>query len=112
MGFVAHHAIIVTSWEWKHLRRAQREAKRLGMSVTNKIQGPVNAYRSFLIGPDGSKEGWEDSDIGDKRREEWKAFVVREKLWVEWVEVNYGSDLEGGDTVTDGRFNYPEEDDE
>jgi hypothetical protein len=31
----------------------------------------MNSTRSFLVAPDGSKEGWEESDKGDQRREEF-----------------------------------------
>lgn len=33
------------------------------------VQSVVNGYLSFAFLPDGSKEGWEDSDLGDEFRQ-------------------------------------------
>jgi len=106
MGFVEHHAIVVTSWHEEHLKKAHSHAIFLDMCVSDIIDSKKNGYHSFLIGPDGSKSGWEDSDIGDKRREQWKQFVLAEKFYLEWVEANYGNDLDGGDCLSDTSYNY------
>ena len=47
---------------------------------------------SFFIPPDGSKEGWDDSEEGDKSRDRFVGWLrsVREKYGLSWVEVQYG----------------------
>ena len=51
----------------------------------------VNGERSFFIPPDGSKEGWSDSDKGDERRNEFVEWL-RSEGQVHWVEVCYAED--------------------
>jgi hypothetical protein len=86
MGEIKHHAIIVTatygeptlgsrtSGEERHWAEiAYRQAIDIfgSAQVTTPTPSLLNATRSFLVAPDGSKEGWEDSDEGDQRREEF-----------------------------------------
>ncbi len=93
MGYSRHHAIIVTGWsdEGKSIELAHAKAKEIfGDSVTEILPKATNSYRTFFIGPDGSKEWWPESDAGDKRREEFKAWVAENyKLWLEAAEVQY-----------------------
>lgn len=102
MGWMRHHAIVVTSWEDEWLEEAHREARAIfGAQVTNITLPAVNGYRSFLVPPDGSKEGWEESDAGDKRRERFVAWLSAAtyedgSTSLKWVEVQYGDD--GNDT--------------
>jgi len=69
----------------------------LGMIVTPVVETQMNGYHSFLIAPDGSKEGWEESNAGDARREGWKAWA-RSQVYddgstaLKWVEVQYADD--------------------
>jgi hypothetical protein len=62
MGYMRHHAIIVTSWKRELLEQAHARAVELGMSVSEVTGEVTNSYRSFLVAPDGSKEGWDTSD--------------------------------------------------
>lgn len=89
MGYIAHHAIVVTGDE-EEVKAAHAKATALGCLVTN-IAGPgVNAYYSFMIAPDGSKEGWTDSDEGDTRRAAWIASGIGNLC--EWAEIRFGAD--------------------
>ena len=103
MGHTAHHAIIVTSWNNNHLHLAFAKAKELGLSVSNLVTSPMNGYWSFLVAPDGSKEGWHDSDIGNSRRDMFINFL-RGPLYIEWLEVRYAGDSDVGATVTRHRY--------
>ena len=90
MGFIYHTATVVTSWEADHAFRAWQIAQDLELRPTG-VCGPyTNGYMSFLIPPDGSKEGWETSDEYDSRRDDWVRAVVAAGLYLEWVEVRYG----------------------
>lgn len=97
MGHMRHHAIVVTSYDSKLLSKAQDEALRLGMSVTPTITSSVNGYDSFMIGPDGSKEGWESSFIGDKQRYKFIGWLVAQDLsdgssCLAWCVMQYGDE--------------------
>lgn len=96
MGYMRHHAIVVTGYEPDNHDRvadAYGKAVSLGLNVSNVIESPVNGYRSFLVAPDGSKEGWDDSDAGDKRRDAFVDWLRSlEDGWLAWAEVRYGDD--------------------
>lgn len=101
MGYMCHHAIVLTSWSTNHLNEAHNKATDLGMSVTPITAEGTNGYRSFLVAPDGSKEGWDESDLGDTRRTELIEWLESQRTedsgtYVDWVEVQFGD--EDGDT--------------
>ena len=64
--------------------------------VSSVVASPINSYWSFLVAPDGSKEGWGDSDKGDEQRKEFIAWMrkgrAEDKLYLDWVCVQYGDD--------------------
>lgn len=67
-------------------------------SVTDPVASTVNAYWSILIGPDGSKDGWDADEWGDTKRSAFKAWLRSHgdaddgSSALEWVEIEYGSD--------------------
>lgn len=73
MGYIAHHTIIVTGYAgFGKLDEVHELAKEIFInspSVVSNILGPVtNGTCFFYITPDGSKEGWAESDEGDASR--------------------------------------------
>jgi hypothetical protein len=97
MGYMRHHAIVVTSYDEKLIELAHAAADELFPYVSPISPPSVNRYRSFFVPPDGSKEGWEASDHGDEAR----AFFIsalNSLRWddgstsIDWVEVQYGDD--------------------
>ncbi len=99
MGYMRHHAIIVTGAHEEWIRIARDVA--LGFfprEQVSSILGPMtNNYETFCISPDGSKEGWEESDIGDKRREKFIQWLEGQRYEdhsspLDWVCVQYGDD--------------------
>jgi len=95
MGYIRHDAIIVTTWDSKPLEAARKKAIDLGLSVSGPVTSKMNGYISCLIGPDGSKEGWEDSDLGDLARAEWKAWAQTcdaDEIYFDWVHLSYAGD--------------------
>jgi hypothetical protein len=97
MGYMRHHAIVVSSWKHDLLEEAHALAIELGMSVTNITAEVSNGYRSFLMAPDGSKEGWDESDRGDERRTkliEWMDAQRYEdsSTALDWVVVQFADD--------------------
>lgn len=104
MGIIAHHAIIVTAgfgdWAAKAHRMAENLFPEAQVSAISK--SPINGYESFCIFPDGSKEGWEESQTGDEQRDAFVAWLDRQRYTdgsspVRWVEVHYGEISYDGD---------------
>ncbi|AIK69270.1 hypothetical protein PBI_MINERVA_61 [Mycobacterium phage Minerva] len=97
MGYMRHHAIVVTSWDQKLLAEAHAKAVELGACVSPLVDGRINMYQSFLVAPDGSKEGWDTSDEGDAQREalvEWldAQCYDDDSTCLSWVEVQFGDE--------------------
>jgi hypothetical protein len=109
MGFIRHHALIVTSWNADAIVLAHTEALRICQNErtwdqlapvhTIPLSGitppGINGYRSFCLYPDGSKEGWPESDIGDRVRAKLIAFMLTQRHEdgsgpLDWVEVSFG----------------------
>lgn len=103
MGYMRHHAIVVTGSDYPAaeaaLTAAHDFAERNGGTVSPIVASPTNGYgyQSFAVFPDGSKEGWEDSDLGDARRAALVKFMDTFRYAdgsgpLRWVEVQYGDD--------------------
>lgn len=97
MGYIRHDAILVTTWNREATDAAANKAREMGLAILGPSDEAMNGYRTLLVCPDGSKEGWDLSDEFDARR---KAFVeylngVRYEdgeTCLEWVAVAYGGD--------------------
>lgn len=93
MGRHREHAVVVSS---KYGARAITDAHTRAVEifgsrmVTPMARGVVNDCYSFLVGPDGSKEGWEDSDQGDRDRAKFVEYLETTDL--DWVEIQFGDD--------------------
>jgi len=107
MGYMSHNAIIVTGYRKYGEKRgpvdeARDYATSLGCQVTECLESNTNGYVTFVVIPDGSKEGWDGSDAGDVRREAFLAEVKRragmtlvdeDDAWFfDWAEIQYGND--------------------
>ena len=99
MGYMRHHAILVTSGIERHIRRAFERAEMtfpLG-SVLGPVESSINNYWTFVVTPDGSKEGWSESETGDEARDAFIAWLRSEAYEdgsspFSWAEVQYGDD--------------------
>lgn len=108
MGYIVNHAIIVEGMGGKdefsvRLRNAHKKAKNIfkGIAeVTSITPQGVNGSSSFMIAPDGSKEGWDSSKKGDDAREKFKRYLKSTSL--DWVEVAFGGDYNRADIVDHG----------
>lgn len=97
MGYIQHHAIVVTTYDEVRADQARAAAAANRCPVTAAHKSGVNSYYTFLVLPDGSKEGWFESDFDDRNR---GAFVswLRSQAFDDgsnpyaWVEVQYGDD--------------------
>lgn len=98
MGYIKHHAIAITSGIDELLKKAHVKAKEIfGDRASEILKGETNAYNSFFIAPDGSKEGWEESKKGDRQRE----------LFVEWINDQVYED--GSNSLAFCEFFYGED---
>lgn len=96
MGYMRHHAIIVTASD-KNIEPIHIKAKEIfGDATSNILPAAVNGYRSFFIGPDGSKEYWQMSDEGNSRREDFKRWLNDPRqanaYYPRWAEIQYGDE--------------------
>ena len=99
MGYMRHHAFVVTgsSGQETTTEEAHAEALRLDLNPTNIVACRVNGYCSFLIPPDGSKEGWEESDEGNAKRWAFFNWLVAHcyedgSSPFQWAEIQYGDE--------------------
>jgi hypothetical protein len=92
MGIISHNVIICVSQVPENFAAVVALAREIFPPDQISVQGPViNGYRTLFIGPDGSKEGWKDSDEGDRRREKFlQALKSDEYRLDEWLEVVFG----------------------
>ena len=91
MGIYRHDAIVVHYWERGTLARLREEAKEMGLEVTE-IHTNSFGTSSFMVCPDGSKEGWPDSDRHDAIRREFKDSMETSNINYEWCHVRFGGD--------------------
>jgi hypothetical protein len=82
MGHVVHHAVIVTIPEYVHKPDDPHEALMPDIDgfraalpdlwqplLVGPIPDVIGGYITYIFAPDGSKEGWPDSDRGDEYRQ-------------------------------------------
>ena len=97
MGYIRHNAIVVTSWDAALIDAAACRARNIGLMVLGPSAEATNGYRTMLVCPDGSKEGWEESARGDEMRETFFDWMNEQRhecgrTSLEWAEIAYGSD--------------------
>jgi len=80
MGYMRHHAIIITGSDYPESKKLIKKVHRMSKDraidyigtskiVSPLIYSPINGYISFFIAPDGSKEGWQSSELGNSMRD-------------------------------------------
>lgn len=115
MGYMRHDAIVVTNWNTEAVRLAHSYAERCGLRPSPVLGPFMNGYASFLIPPDGSKEGWPESDEFDAQRSEWKQLIAENfgdehRRWVSWVHVSFAGDDPKDTEIVDSDKPSSEED--
>ena len=92
-----HDAIVVSSFEDAAIKRAVGKAKEIGLEVLGPSSNAFNGYLTILICPDGSKEGWPESNASDHRRAEFLQWLDGERYAdnsssFDWVAIAYSGD--------------------
>lgn len=62
--------------------------------VSEIVHGITNSQATFFIAPDGSKEGWADSNKADEARQEFMDWMLPNDNYCDYVEVRFGGDNE------------------
>ena len=104
MGYMRHDAIVVTAFDKKYIAPAIAKARELGLCVSSMTKEVTNGYRSFLIAPDGSKEGWDTSQKGDDARAAWKEWAnksYKKGVYLDWVHVSFAGDEDRDTKIVD-----------
>lgn len=91
MGWIRHHGIVVTG-SGERIESAHAMALTIFPTVSPLLPGRMNGYASFFVPPDGSKEGWKDSQDGDNERDRFIAWLQAEYRGVDWFE--YSNDVD------------------
>ena len=78
-------------------------------TLVGPIPHPVNGGETWVLTPDGSKEGWGGSQFGDLLRDEFTRLCRANK--VDFVEVRFGGDfgVDNGARITRGSHDKKEE---
>lgn len=102
-----HHAIIITSQNSESISMAHVKALVMftqlkymcGMKceIVSPVLKTINRVHTFIIAPDGSKEGWEESEVGNIQRDkyiEWLKNQIDEdgSSSLDWIVIQYGDD--------------------
>ena len=95
MGYMCHHAILVSAFG-EEINKAHKKAIKIFESSEHKnLVSPIveSSYgtNSFFIAPDGSKEGWNGSNEGDEKRSEFLSYL-KSNHYFDWVLIQYGDD--------------------
>jgi hypothetical protein len=120
MGYQRRHAIVVSGYE-DGVLEAHGAAKRIfsddpengwqGQMVSPLVKSISNGEASFFVGPDGSNEGWNTSDEGDRRRAKFVGWLRHRSeesdydriFTADWVEVLFGDDEDRAEVVAHSR---------
>lgn len=102
MGYMSHDAVVAVTADFREggLPDMDKFRESLPPKMARLVIGPIitdpNAYAVYAFLPDGSKEGWADSDAADEARERFKdLFRFRyddESTPDDWVHVRFGGD--------------------
>lgn len=120
MGYMRHHAIVVTSWSragdsgsLPTIEDAREAASGIFPAVSEVLGSEVNGYGSFFIPPDGSKMGWSTDEDGDARRKRFIEWLKDQGYEdgsspFDWAEIQYGDDER--ETIVTAHSDEPVED--
>ena len=97
MGYMKNNAIVVTSWNGQAIDEAAIKARECGLQVLGPSTVAINMIQTLLICPDGSKEGWDESNAFDAKRDAFIKYLksVRHEdgsSCLSWVSLAYSSD--------------------
>lgn len=103
MGYIINHTIVVEGFDEADVIAARGAASAIfaGHNLHGLVTGvythAVNGTMTFMVVPDGSKEGWDTSANGDAARDEFVAWLrdargATDPKYLDWVEIAYPED--------------------
>lgn len=100
MGTMKHSTLVVYVMLNKHIELVHCQAREIYREisegseelVSDVVPCIVNGGGSFFIAPDGSKEGWEDSDLSDEARKKFLEWIIDCEYYFDVVEIDFGGD--------------------
>lgn len=111
MSTIKHHAIVVTTYDYGIALRVKDKAEEIFKNkfndpadrdvedmITPIASGIANDLYSFMIAPDGSKEGWDTSNRADEAREEFVDYL--RTVSCDFVEILFGGDNDREEIVS------------
>jgi hypothetical protein len=101
-----HNAVVVTGWNGEDVKKAHDQAiaifknkfhgdfiiKDGAALISPIISGISNQQDSFMIAPDGSKEGWSSSNMAQEARDEFQDWLLKSDNYCDYIEVRFGGD--------------------
>lgn len=105
MGYMKHDAIIVTTFDAGAASLALTRAQELTLPTTDITLGIADSQYTFVIVPDGSKEGWAESDKMDATRGQYLSWLNAQAYKdgsniLDFIAVRFGGD---DDDITVGK---------
>lgn len=92
MGYIKHHAIVVTDDDQEQLQELRNWAVNNKLLCSEIVKGLSNGYASFFIPPDGSKEGWKVSDEQELLRNQFITLLKTRPYNPDFIFVAFGGD--------------------
>lgn len=101
MGYIRNETMVVSGWDAARVLRAHSAASAIfdshqnGRLVSGLTQHMSNGGAAFFIAPDGSKEGWNTSDVAATSRAEfieWLKSDESKELYLDWALIVLGGD--------------------
>lgn len=80
MGYIKHHSIIISTYDkYLAVKARKRAIKDFGRLVTPLTKTTTNNWWSFAVLPDGSKEGWPESNMFDEARGRFYGWLIKNR---------------------------------
>lgn len=117
MGYMRHHAIVVSGPRIKlgifpvSIYDVRDKCAETGALVSPVMKAKWEGTGSFFVAPDGSKEGWAESDAGDNERQKIIEYLDSLRYSdgstsFKWAEVQFGDD--NGQTIVTRHSDEPQ----
>jgi hypothetical protein len=104
MGYISHHAMVVTGYRHEEADETFQAVYEKAVDLFEDLVSPIiptkrNGFQSFLIAPDGSKEGWDLSNEYNEKRKILGNFIDAQAYDdgsndIQFVEVGYNEEYE------------------
>lgn len=103
MGYMVHHAFLVTFWNEEILKDTHEKAKEIFKDtdhyVTDITPVAINGNASYFVAPDGSKAGWDDSIKAYKARVKFIEYLKNYEPYSPYFALVQYGDENGKDYV-------------